>query len=75
MVRCEHYYNNNNYYYYFYYNHTTAVCVVVVAWLCTVWTANEKGAGTDANVQLVIYGKNDQGESVKSDDVKLDNKG
>jgi len=47
----------------------------VVTWLCLVSTADEQGAGTDANVQLVIYGKNDKGESVKSDEVKLDNSG
>jgi len=46
-----------------------------VTWLCVVSTANDQGAGTDANVQLVIYGKNDKGDSVKSDEIKLDNKG
>ena len=52
----------------------TLLCLVVT-WLCVVYTADEHGAGTDANVQLVIYGKNEKGESVKSDDVKLDNRG
>ena len=47
----------------------------VVTWQCFVYTADERGAGTDAAVQLVIYGKNERGESVKSDDVPLDNHG
>jgi len=51
------------------------VCGTVVTWLCLVSTADEQGAGTDANVQLVIYGKNEKGESVKSDEIKLNNSG
>jgi len=47
----------------------------VVTWLCLVYTADDQGAGTDANVQMVVYGKNDKGESVKTDEVKLDNSG
>ena len=47
----------------------------MVTWLCLVYTADERGAGTNANVHLVIYGKNERGESVKSDDIKLDNSG
>jgi len=49
--------------------------VPVVTWLCVVHTADETGAGTDANVHLVVYGKNRDGESVKSDEVGLDNSG
>jgi len=49
--------------------------VPVVTWLCVVHTADESGAGTDANVHLVVYGKNRDGESVKSDEVGLDNSG
>ena len=49
--------------------------MLVVTWQCVVHTANETGAGTDANVQLVIYGKDKRGESVKSDEVRLDNSG
>jgi hypothetical protein len=47
----------------------------VDVWHVSVYTADERGAGTDANVILVIYGKNADGESVKSDEVKLENKG
>jgi len=46
----------------------------VVTWQCVVHTSDERGAGTDAGVQLVIYGKNERGESVKTDDVRLDNR-
>jgi len=49
--------------------------VSVVTWLCMVYTADENGAGTDASVRLVLYGKNQEGESVKSDEIKLDNNG
>jgi len=49
--------------------------VAVVTWQCSVYTADERGAGTDAGVQLVVYGKNERGESVKSDDVRLDSRG
>lgn len=44
-------------------------------WFISVFTADARGAGTDANVLLVIYGKNSKGESVKSDEIKLENKG
>jgi hypothetical protein len=47
----------------------------VDVWHISVYTADERAAGTDANVILVIYGKNKDGESVKSDEVRLDNKG
>jgi len=47
----------------------------VDTWQVSVFTANDRGAGTDANVLLVIYGKNSEGTSVKSDEVRLENKG
>jgi len=47
----------------------------VLTWLVLVHTASDSGAGTDAKVHLVIYGKNDQGDSVKSDEIPLDNSG
>jgi len=47
----------------------------VVTWVVLVYTANDHGAGTDANVQMVIYGKNEKGESIKSDEIALDNSG
>ena len=47
----------------------------VVTWLVLVYTADDRGAGTDANVQMVIYGKNEKGESIKSDEIPLDNNG
>jgi len=40
-----------------------------------VYTADDHGAGTDASVQMVIYGKNEKGESIKSDEIPLDNSG
>lgn len=45
----------------------------MITWLCLVYTADERAAGTNAKVQLVIYGKNEKGESVKSDEVRLEN--
>ena len=44
-------------------------------WNVYVHTGDEKGAGTDANVFMVVYGKNKNGESIKSDEIKLENKG
>lgn len=41
-----------------------------VAWKIWVFTSDIKGAGTDANVFLVVYGSKG-----KSDDFKLENKG
>ncbi|XP_078580092.1 lipoxygenase homology domain-containing protein 1-like isoform X2 [Branchiostoma floridae x Branchiostoma japonicum] len=40
-----------------------------VAWNLTVWTTDQRGAGTDANVYFVLYG--DKG---KSDDISIGNK-
>lgn len=40
-----------------------------------VHTTDKRGAGTDANVYLVAYGKTKDGEYRKSDEVPLDNRG
>ena len=47
----------------------------MVTWFVWIYTSDIRGAGTDANVHLVAYGKNKDGESLKSDEVILDNKG
>ena len=47
----------------------------VDTWQVSVFTADERSAGTDANVLLVIYGTNSDGTSIKSDEVRLENKG
>lgn len=43
-------------------------------WFAWLHTAKQRGAGTDANVFMVVYGKKN-GKSVKSDVIPLDNKG
>jgi len=51
----------------------------VVTWHVAVHTSDIRGAGTDANVWLVaygrIYGKSKEVVYCKSDEVRLDNKG
>ena len=42
-------------------------------WQIWVKTSDLRGAGTDANVFMVVYGKKD-GEYIKSDEIWLDNK-
>lgn len=44
-------------------------------WFVWIHTGNQRAGGTDANVFMVAYGKNKNGESVKSDVIPLDNKG
>ena len=44
-------------------------------WHVWVHTSDTRGAGTDANVYMVVYGKNKDGEYKKSDLITLDNKG
>lgn len=41
-----------------------------ITWFVMVKTSDEKNAGTDANVRIVLYG-----EKGKTDDMVLDNKG
>ncbi len=47
----------------------------VTTWFARVFTSDIRGAGTDANVHLVAYGKDKEGNSIKSDEIILDNKG
>lgn len=47
----------------------------MVTWYVKVHTSDLRGAGTDANVRLVAYGKTKDGEYKKTDEVPLDNKG
>ncbi|KAK2194040.1 hypothetical protein NP493_3g07026 [Ridgeia piscesae] len=47
----------------------------LVTWFVRVFTSEKGGAGTDANVLLVAYGKTKDGEYRRSDEVRLDNKG
>ena len=49
--------------------------ISVVTWFVRTYTSDMRGAGTDANVHLVAYGKTKDGEYRKSDDIPLDNKG
>ena len=51
------------------------MCFAVLTWYVWVYTSDMRGAGTDANVHIVAYGKNKKGDSIKSDEIKLDNKG
>ncbi|CAD5121003.1 DgyrCDS9547 [Dimorphilus gyrociliatus] len=44
-------------------------------WVVNVTTSNISGAGTDANVKMVLYGKNKDGVYKKTDDITLDNRG
>ena len=44
-------------------------------WHVWVHTSDMRGAGTDANVYFVAYGKTKDGEYKKSDEIPLDNKG
>lgn len=52
-----------------------AISVAVVTWFVRVFTSEKGGAGTNANVLLVAYGKTKDGEYRRSDEVRLDNKG
>ena len=52
-----------------------AIYVAVVTWFVRVFTSTINGAGTDANVLLMAYGKTKDGECRRSDEVRLDNKG
>lgn len=47
---------------------TYRVCATEYPWSLWIWTSDLKGAGTDAQVFLQIYG-----ESGKSDEIKLEN--
>ena len=47
---------------------------LVSTWHVWVYTSDMRGAGTDANVHLIAYGKNKNGEYKKSNEVVLDNK-
>ena len=47
----------------------------VTPWYVRVFTSDQRGAGTDANVWFVLYGKGEDNKSLKSDEIKLDNKG
>lgn len=44
-------------------------------WIVKATTSNVSGAGTDANVKMVLYGKTKDGTYKKTDDIVLDNKG
>ena len=47
----------------------------MTTWFVRIHTSDMRGAGTDANVFLVAYGRTKDGEYRKSDSVPLDNKG
>ena len=46
-----------------------------VPWTVNVTTSKKSKAGTDANVFLVLHGKNDSGDYKQSKEIKLDNTG
>ena len=46
----------------------------MTTWYVWVYTSEIRGAGTDANVHLVAYGRTKDGEYKKSDEIVLDNK-
>jgi len=46
-----------------------------IKWTVSVWTSNRSGAGTDANVYLVAYGKGPDDQSKKSEKIFLQNDG
>ena len=47
----------------------------MVTWFVRIYTSDLRGAGTDANVHLVAYGRNKDGDYLKSDEIELDNQG
>jgi hypothetical protein len=47
----------------------------VTPWFVQVYTSDVRGAGTDANVVMTLYGRAKDGTYLKSDEVTLDNKG
>ena len=58
---------------------TCVTSISVSTWHVKVYTSDMRGAGTDANVWLVaygkVYGKSKDVDYRKTDEIKLDNKG